>query len=54
MTMSLLGRGPVGGEGNGVGLAIISEADAAAAAATATAAAAHTGHTDRKTEGFKD
>lgn len=53
MTMSLLGRGPVGGEGNGVGLAIISEADAAAAAATATAAA-HTGHTDRKTEGFKD
>lgn len=49
MTMSLLGRGPVGGEGDGVGLAIISEADAAAAAATA-----HTGHTDRKTEGFKD
>lgn len=48
MTMSLLGGGPVGGEGDGVGLAIISEA--AAAAATA----AHTGHTDRKTEGFKD
>lgn len=47
MTMSLLGGGPVGGEGNGVGLAIISEADAAATAA-------HTGHTDRKTEGFKD
>lgn len=45
--MSLLGRGPVGGEGDGVGLAFISEADA-------TAAAAHTGHTDRKTEGFKD
>lgn len=49
--MSLLGSRPVGGEGDGVGLAIISEKDSAD---THQYTHTHTGHTGRKTAGFKD
>lgn len=52
MTMSLLGSRPVGGEGDGVGLAIISEKDRHTNMCTHTHS--HTGHTARKTVGFKD